>query len=192
MMNERKIGILRLDHRVFRDQRITTHVGLTARAFGCTSFAYTGERDENLEESLTRVARRWGGELEVSYEESAIRYINAWNGLVIHLTMYGEHHKDTIETVREHSGENLLLVVGGAKVPPKIYELADFNTAIGLQPHSEIAAIGIFLTDRLGSVVLYRRFPNAEMVLELGTKGTRKEKFKKKGNVGKNNREGLQ
>ncbi|RMG35566.1 MAG: tRNA (cytidine(56)-2'-O)-methyltransferase [Methanobacteriota archaeon] len=192
MMNNRKIGILRLDHRVFRDQRITTHVGLTARAFGCTSFAYTGEKDENLEESLTKVAKRWGGELVVSFEQSAVKYINSWNGLVVHLTMYGEHHKETIETLHEYSNEDILLVVGGAKVPPKIYELADFNTAIGLQPHSEIAAIGIFLTDFLGSDILYRKIPGAEISLDLGTKGTRKDGFKKGQNVGKKYQEGLQ
>lgn len=178
-MSDRKFGVLRLDHRVFRDQRITTHVGLTARAFGCSSFAYTGEKDDNLEESLTKVAKRWGGELEVSYEESAIRYINAWEGLVVHLTMYGEHHLDTIRTLKEFPDSNVLLIVGGAKVPPKIYEMADFNSAVGLQPHSEIAAIGIFLTDFLGSEVLYNKFPNAEISLDLGTKGTRKEQYKR-------------
>ncbi len=178
MNNSRKIGILRLDHRVFRDQRISTHVGLTGRAFGCTSYAYTGEKDENLEQSLKRVSKRWGGELDVTYEQSATRYINSWDGLVVHLTMFGEHHKDTISTLKKFPDKDILLVVGGAKVPPKIYELADFNTAIGLQPHSEIAAIGIFLAEFLGTDVLYQKFPNAEISLGLGTKGTRKEEFK--------------
>jgi tRNA (cytidine56-2'-O)-methyltransferase len=32
----RRITVLRLSHRVGRDERVTTHVGLTARAFGAS------------------------------------------------------------------------------------------------------------------------------------------------------------
>ncbi|MEM2080074.1 MAG: tRNA (cytidine(56)-2'-O)-methyltransferase, partial [Nitrososphaerota archaeon] len=37
-----------------------------------------------------------------------------------------------------------------AKVPRVYYELSDYNVAVGHQPHSEIAALAIFL-DRLYS-----------------------------------------
>jgi tRNA (cytidine56-2'-O)-methyltransferase len=174
----RKIGILRLDHREQRDQRITTHVGLTARGFGCSSFAYGGVKDENLEQSLTKVAQHWGGIFDVEYVTSISQYIKKWDGITVHLTMYGEHHKDTIRSLKKLPDENILIIVGGAKVPPYVYKLADFNTAIGLQPHSEISAIAIFLTDFLGSETLYQEFPNAKNKLSVGTKATRKEKFK--------------
>ncbi len=172
-----KIGILRLDHRIQRDQRITTHVGLIARAFGCVSFAYTGDKDTNLEESLQKVAESWGGEFLVEHVESATKYITHWNGIVVHLTMYGEKHLDTINTLHQFPNQDILLIVGGAKVPPKIYELADFNTAVGLQPHSEISAIAVFLSDLLGSQTLYQDFPNAKHRLKPGTKGTRKKEY---------------
>ena len=67
----RKIGILRLDHRTLRDQRITTHVALTARALGCTSFTYTGEKDVNMVQSIEAVALRWGGALKIHHIDSA-------------------------------------------------------------------------------------------------------------------------
>jgi tRNA (cytidine56-2'-O)-methyltransferase len=40
------------------------------------------------------------------------------------------------------------VIVGGPKVPSEIFTLADYNVAIGHQPHSEVAALALFL-DRL-------------------------------------------
>ncbi len=174
-----KLAVLRLDHRIQRDHRMTTHVGLVARAFGAEVYAYTGDKDSSFEESLRDVIRRWGGNMSVEHVSSSTRFINAWKGITIHLTMYGEHHKKTVETIQNHLfNENILVVVGGAKVPPKIYELADFNTAVGLQPHSEISALGIFLNDLLGSDTLYQHFPSAMFELPEGAKATRKDRYK--------------
>ena len=39
----------------------------------------------------------------------------------------------------------MLIIIGSEKVPKEIYEKADFNIAIGNQPHSEVAALAIFL-----------------------------------------------
>ena len=41
--------------------------------------------------------------------------------------------------------QDLLLVIGAEKVPRYVYEYADANIAIGNQPHSEVAALAIFL-----------------------------------------------
>jgi tRNA (cytidine56-2'-O)-methyltransferase len=38
--------------------------------------------------------------------------------------------------------------VGAEKVPVEMYDLADWNVAVGGQPHSEVAALAVFL-DRL-------------------------------------------
>jgi tRNA (cytidine56-2'-O)-methyltransferase len=38
--------------------------------------------------------------------------------------------------------------VGSTKVPREYYEMADINAAVGNQPHSEVAALAVFL-DRL-------------------------------------------
>ena len=44
--------------------------------------------------------------------------------------------------------KDILIFIGAEKVPAEIYELADFNVSVGSQPHSEVAALAIFL-DRL-------------------------------------------
>lgn len=41
--------------------------------------------------------------------------------------------------------DNLLIVVGAEKVEGWYYKEADYNIAIGNQPHSEVAALAIFL-----------------------------------------------
>ena len=52
---------MRIGHRPERDKRITTHVGLVARAFGAEEMLLSG-RDSHVEESLADVAERWGGD----------------------------------------------------------------------------------------------------------------------------------
>ena len=42
------INVLRLDHRIGRDTRITTHVCLTARAFGASKVWLAGEEDHSM------------------------------------------------------------------------------------------------------------------------------------------------
>lgn len=68
-----------------------------------------------------------------------------WDGPVVHLTMYGEQMDDVIDSLK---GKDCLIVVGAEKVPGDVYELSDHNVAIGNQPHSEVAALAVFL-DRL-------------------------------------------
>jgi tRNA (cytidine56-2'-O)-methyltransferase len=63
-------------------------------------------------------------------------------GIVVHLTMYGQNLPHII---RHLSAEKLMVVVGAEKVPPDLFEVADYNVAITNQPHSEIAALSIFL-----------------------------------------------
>jgi len=41
--------------------------------------------------------------------------------------------------------EDILIFVGAEKVPPEVYQRVDFNISVGNQPHSEIAALAIFL-----------------------------------------------
>ena len=93
--------------------------------------------------------------------------------------MYGENHYETIQEISQLP-ENLLLIVGGSKVPPYVYELADFNTAIGWQPHSEVAAIAVFLYGLLGSDLLYTHYSDAKISLDgMGSKARRSVRFSK-------------
>ena len=139
---------MRIGHRPERDKRITTHVGLVARAFGAEEMLLSG-RDSHVEESLADVAERWGGGFrlrpDVSWKGETVRWKEA-GGKVVHLTMYGSNLPDVIDEIREC--ENILVAVGAEKVPAEMYDLADWNVAVGNQPHSEVAALAVFL-DRL-------------------------------------------
>jgi tRNA (cytidine56-2'-O)-methyltransferase len=61
--------------------------------------------------------------------------------------MYGQRFEEVLPRVR---GRDLLVVVGAEKVPRELYDLVDWNVAIGNQPHSEVAALAIFLERVLG------------------------------------------
>ncbi|HOV81211.1 MAG TPA: tRNA (cytidine(56)-2'-O)-methyltransferase [Methanothrix sp.] len=145
-----RVVVLRIGHRPERDKRITTHVGLVARAFGAEEMLLSG-RDSHVEESLADVAERWGGGFRitpgVSWKGETVRWKEA-GGAVVHLTMYGSNLPDVIDEIRGSSSLGLLVVVGAEKVPAEMYQLADWNVAVGNQPHSEVAALAVFL-DRL-------------------------------------------
>ena len=64
------IVVLRIGHRPGRDERVSTHCGLVARALGASSIIYSGEKDDSLLESVKNVVDRWGGRFTASYEEN--------------------------------------------------------------------------------------------------------------------------
>ena len=139
------IIVLRLSHRIGRDKRITTHCGLVARAFGADSIVISGDKDKNLMDSLRKVEENWGGPFSVSYVKKWKKFItdkknHGWK--IVHLTMYGENFKEKIKILRK---KDIVIVVGSEKVPPEVFELADYNIAVGNQPHSEVAALGVIL-----------------------------------------------
>ncbi|MEM2055876.1 MAG: tRNA (cytidine(56)-2'-O)-methyltransferase, partial [Sulfolobales archaeon] len=61
----------------------------------------------------------------------------------------GLHIDDVIDTIRSLN-KDILVIVGATKVPRVSYEISDYNVAVGHQPHSEVAALAVFL-DRLYS-----------------------------------------
>ena len=66
-----------------------------------------------------------------------------FNGKVVHLTMYGQTVDEAIPKIPKD--EDIMIIVGAEKVPAEVYQRADFNVSVGNQPHSEIAALAIFL-----------------------------------------------
>ena len=54
------IAVLRIGHRPERDKRITTHIGLVARAFGADTL-YITTRDLQLEKSIHGVIKNRPG-----------------------------------------------------------------------------------------------------------------------------------
>lgn len=142
-----KINVLRLDHRRRRDARITTHVCLTSRAFGASKVILSGDEDNKLMDNVRDVADRWGGEFQVGYKKNWDNLLDEWKnrgGEIVHLTMYGEPVQDVVKDVRE-SKRDKLVVVGGSRVPTKVYREANWNVSVTTQPHSEVAALAVFL-----------------------------------------------
>lgn len=158
------IVVLRLGHRPERDKRVTTHVALTARAFGADGIIITTV-DEKVKESIEKVVKVWGGSFFIEFNEDWKAVISRWKGKVVHLTMYGIHVDDIISKIKEDysRGENILVVVGAEKVPRQVFSLADYNVAIGHQPHSEVAALAIFLDRLLEGRGLLREFEDAKL-----------------------------
>ncbi|MHC1593129.1 MAG: tRNA (cytidine(56)-2'-O)-methyltransferase [Methermicoccaceae archaeon] len=155
--------VLRIGHRGWRDFRITTHLCLAARALGAQGVLLSA-KDENVVHSVEKVVGRWGGDFYVEDGvgwKSAIRKWKEEGGVVCHLTMYGERMTEVAPVLREGK-RDLMVVVGAEKVPGEVYELSDYNVAVGNQPHSEVAALAVFL-DRLFPDATERRFENATL-----------------------------
>jgi tRNA (cytidine56-2'-O)-methyltransferase len=111
------------------------------------------------------VTERWGGDFYIRHNvswRSAIREWKEEGGKICHLSMYGINLPDAIGPMR--LPEKLMIVVGAEKVPFEIYGLADWNVAVGNQPHSEVAAVAVTL-DRLsdGDDPLRERFEGAKL-----------------------------
>ena len=170
------ITILRLGHRLFRDQRLTTHVFLVARALSATRGFYTGERDNSLEESVKSLVSQWGGVFEVRYIENQKNILKSFKGKIVHLTAYGIPFSKKLKEIRK--AKNLLIIVGGEKVPSEIYQKADWNLSVSSQPHSEVAALGIFLYELQGRK--FRPFRNARLRIIPKEKGKMVSLGKKK------------
>ena len=136
------ITVLRIGHRLGRDKRITTHVALVARAFGANKIL-VDTVDKKIMETIRSTCTRFGGNFEIETGVDTKKILRQWNGVIIHLTMYGEKVEKSIKKIDKK--KDLLIVVGAEKVPPFVYEMADFNVAVGNQPHSEVAALAIFL-----------------------------------------------
>jgi len=136
------ISVLRIGHRIERDKRITTHVCLVARAFGADEILID-TKDERIEDNFLSVCDRFGGDINIKSGVNARSIVKKWQGISVHLTMYGESLSDVMEKVDKK--QDLLIVIGAEKVPAEFYELVDYNVSIGNQPHSEVAALAIFL-----------------------------------------------
>jgi tRNA (cytidine56-2'-O)-methyltransferase len=170
---EMTILVLRLGHRYVRDDRATTHLFLAARALGADGAIYSGQRDPEVEESLRRVGSAWGGSFELSYTKNWNKTLQCYKSKewkMIHLTMYGILLQNVISDIRS-SLSNKIVVVGGPKVPKRIYELANWNVAVTNQPHSEISALGVFLHELLEGKELAKPFPDGQLEIVPLAKG---------------------
>jgi tRNA (cytidine56-2'-O)-methyltransferase len=121
---------------------VTTHVALVARAFGA-DIIYITTKDEKIKKNIESVSKRFGGNFQVQTGIDHKKIIKSWKGDIVHLTMYGEELEKAIQSL--DTNRDLLIIVGAEKVPPYFYEIADLNVSVGNQPHSEVAALALFL-----------------------------------------------
>jgi tRNA (cytidine56-2'-O)-methyltransferase len=142
-----EVTVLRVGHRVGRDPRLTTHLALTARALGAARMLLHPP-DPDLARRVAGVVDRWGGGFEIVPASEWRSTVKGFDGPVVHLTMYGLPLERVLPRLAR--ARRVLLVVGGAKVPPDLYRLARYNVAVGHQPHSEVAALAVTLTRLLG------------------------------------------
>jgi tRNA (cytidine56-2'-O)-methyltransferase len=140
-----KIEVLRIGQRLVRDDRVTTHVALVSRAFGATKIIMQ-EVNPDIKDTISEINRVWGGDFEVEIIDNWKKMLKSKKNQsfkIVHLTMYGEIINSVIDEIRKE--EQILVVVGAEKVPREVYNLADYNVAIGSQPHSEISALAVLL-----------------------------------------------
>src|SRR3989337_4392330 len=164
-----KCLVLRWGHRAQRDARLTTHVALAARALGASGFLLSDIEDKKIKETMEKITKSWGGDFFFKIGKPWKRIVGDWKhegGITVHLTAYGENIQtsDVLERIEE-SGKDVLLLVGSQKVPREFFsaEISDFNVSVGNQPHSECAALAVFLDRFFAGKELSKGFRNAEI-----------------------------
>lgn len=160
-----EVAVLRYGHRPGRDDRMTTHVGLTARALGADRVIFPDNAGQSRE-TVEDITDRFGGPFEVEVTDEVMGRIRSWDGPIVHLTMYGEPVQKVEDEIRAaHREGALLVVVGAEKIPFEVYEHADFNVGVTNQPHSEIAALAVFLDRLFEGRELDREWEDADQVV---------------------------
>jgi tRNA (cytidine56-2'-O)-methyltransferase len=166
MQGKPTVAVLRLGHRAGRDERMTTHVGLTARALGADRVILAHDaagRGETIED----ITNRFGGPFTVEGTTEPMAVLSDCEGTIVHLTMYGLPIQDVNEDIRARfeRGTPLLVVVGAEKVPFDVYEQADYNVGVTNQPHSEVASLAVFLDRLFEGAELDREWADPEQVV---------------------------
>jgi tRNA (cytidine56-2'-O)-methyltransferase len=167
------IVILRLGHRIPRDLRVTTHVCLTARAFGADGLILADVVDPTLGETVRDVSKRFGGSFPIRMGEPWRQVMKEWKargGDVVHLTAYGIPVPQVVEEIRA-SPNPKLVVVGASKVPGEVFERATWNVAITNQPISEVSALAIFLDRYFEGKQFSIEFKNPEVRIVPSARG---------------------
>ena len=83
--------------------------------------------------------------------------------------MYGEQFREAIPKIPKD--RPIVIVVGGSKVPSEVFKLCQYNVSVGNQPHSEVAALGLFLDSWFSGESLNRKFENARLIIEPSASG---------------------
>jgi tRNA (cytidine56-2'-O)-methyltransferase len=169
----KSIRVLRIGQRYVRDDRTLTHLCLVSRALGAESI-YLEDAEKDVIGTLAEVNRTWGGKFQAvlgATWRKVIKDAKQEGRSVVHLTMYGTPLQEVVGELR--GLEKILIVVGGPKVPGKVYHDADYNVSVTSQPHSEIAALAITLHEVQGGEELKRAFPKSRLRILPSARGKR-------------------
>jgi tRNA (cytidine56-2'-O)-methyltransferase len=121
------------------------------------------DANPEIRDTISKVNKMWGGDFKVEIIENWKDIIKIKrNDLfkIVHLTMYGENINTVQDQIRKE--EKILIIVGAEKVPREAYDMADYNIAIGNQPHSEISALAILLDRILEGKQLQKKYIGGE------------------------------
>ncbi len=146
---DKEVIVLRYGHRAIRDERVTSHCCLVARAFGAKKIIIAGKRDKEVEKTLENVTSKWGGKFKIEYTDSWTKAFSALKSkgfTAVHLTMYGIPISRVEKKISKLN--RVFVIVGSRKVERGVFEKSDYNVSITTQPHSEIAALAVAL-DRI-------------------------------------------
>ena len=131
-----------------------------ARALGASEGVLCGDEDQSVLDGIARVKDLWGGDFSVSYERDWKKFLRgrkASGWMVAHLTMYGTDFAEGAKKMAS-SRKNVVVIIGAGKVPTEAYHMADMNLAVANQPHSEVAALALFLDRFFAGRELKKKF----------------------------------
>lgn len=174
----KEIIVLRYGHRHVRDYRVTSHCCLVARAFGAKKIEVIGEKDPKISETMKSMNDRWGQGASLDFYDSWKKRIGFYKKKgfgIVHLTMYGLPIQEVEKKLKEY--DKLLVIIGSQKVESEVYQLADYNVSVTLQPHSEIAALAVVLDRIQEGKVLSKKFPKAKISIEPAEHGKKINKI---------------
>lgn len=145
-----------------KNPRVKLNLCLTARAFGAAKIIFVGRRDANISKHISAINGTWGGIFKVDFAssvKSAVEPLTKYKS--VYLTMFGLPLKQLKYTVKTY--KNILLIVTSKEYDKQVGELADFKLSITSQPHSQAAAIAIFLHEFFDGREQAMQFQNAKV-----------------------------
>ncbi|MCM8830581.1 MAG: tRNA (cytidine(56)-2'-O)-methyltransferase [Candidatus Omnitrophica bacterium] len=150
--------VFRYGHRIIRDKRLTMHVFLVARAFFADAVIYCGDKDTKIEGRILKLKKIEGRQIFSCFycqdwKEELLK-LKKEGYSIVHLTMYGDRILEKLEELKQKK-DKMVVFVGSKKVPSEIYQIADYNISITKEPHSEAAALAVFLNEITEKKALY-------------------------------------
>jgi tRNA (cytidine56-2'-O)-methyltransferase len=130
------------------------------------------EINPEIKDTLSKVNKTWGSDFELEYIENwrtLLKSKKKQGAKIVHLTMYGQNVNSVYTKIAKE--KQILIVVGAEKVPRDVYENADYNVAVGSQPHSEISALAIVLDRIQDGKQFDAKFDNAKLTIIPSEKG---------------------